>query len=322
MTRKFIVTYPRYAKKISHIVKSLRRLGFVPNIENILSFVRGQANPKEALVNSSPFVADFLYGRASHRLGYNPGAKAIVKDIQEFIAQKCLITEYHRIEMINSHYSRFFAYLERHFRIENQFEDGSAGVDIFTTNYDNVIEQFAFARGINVFTGYERTADGTCRFAPQLYYSQGPLRFYKLHGSVTLGIIENKPTKERRVVESGIGLKVGDAYGRDWKVVDRVMIHGYEKDPSQEPYFDLLYLLKEKMKKVGNVIVIGYSFSDRPILNVFKDVLNSRGDEVKITLLDKKAFKIKRSLFASDKRIRAVQSSFRDFRKIWGTHFA
>lgn len=315
MTREFGTTYPRYKKKLDLIIKKLKRLGFAPNIENILSFARGQAHPKQALLNSSPFVANFVDNSTIQKLGYDPGAKALIRDIQEFIFQKCLITENYKIELIVDHYSHFFEYLKTRFNVKGQLEDRSVSVDIFTTNYDNVIEQYGYATGINVFTGYEPTADGTCKFSPEFYDESGPIRLYKLHGSVTLGLVENKKTKEKAVIESTSGIKVGVTYRKKWKVIDRVMIYGYEKDPSQEPYFDLLYLLRKRLEKVDNVLVIGYSFSDKPILNVFKHALDSRSD-FKMIILNKKASKIKKSLFANSRKVRSISLPFSKFRRI------
>lgn len=313
MTREFKSSFTRYAPNIETIVKNLRRLGFSPNIENVLSYSRGQAHPKDVLRNSSPFVAHFV--ETTKRLGYDPAAKAMTKDIEEFIAQKCLVTEAHRIEIVDKFYSRFFTHIKNCLQVSGSLEDGSISLDIFTTNYDNVIEQYAASKGIDFFAGYEPTGDGTWHFAPELYEIKGAIKLYKLHGSVTFGMVENRSRKEKKVIESQMGLRMGDVYRGDWRVVDRVMIYGYEKDPSQEPFFDLLYYLKKRLRNVANVLVVGYSFSDRPILNVFKDVMKSSSDEFRIIILDKNASRIKKSCFLTSKSIRIINTPFRNFRR-------
>lgn len=315
LTRQFAKKYAHHAPKIESLKRNLSRIGFPLNIENILSYARGLAHPKKALLDSSPFIAHLVTSGSVKRLGYDPGAKAIIGDIQEFIAEKCLVTDSIRIEKIQSFYSRFFKRLGRY--IEDPV------FDIFTTNYDNTIEQYAISEGINIFYGYEPTADRSLRFAPELYEIPNPIRLHKLHGSVTLGLAENKTSGETKVIESPMGHRIGDAYDGAWRVVDRVMIYGYEKDPTHEPYFDLLYLLKEKMRTADNILVVGYSFSDRPILNVFKDVLDSRSEMFKITILDRSASHIKRQRLVNDKRIRVINSRFCNFHKrIRGYHFA
>lgn len=311
MTRLFVKEYPHHKSRIDKIRRDLRRVGFFVNIENFLSYARGQVKPKQTLLNSSPFVCSLIQNK---KLGYDPKARKLINDIEEFIARKCCILDYWSL-CIKKHYERFLKRLQKRFRNVEQIND----IDIFTTNYDNVIEKFGSAMGIDVFWGYEPMGDGTYRFAPELYDSRGSIRLYKLHGSVTLGIILNERTGELAFTYSQSGLKVGarykDSYGRKWKVVERVMIHGYEKDPSREPYFDLLYRLKEKLKAVSAVIVVGYSFSDSSILQIFCDVLNSRSD-LKLIILNTRAKRIKKSLFNNSRNIRAINAPFSNFSRI------
>lgn len=319
MTCDFTRENDRYKDKIETILACLKKLGFAPNIENILSFARGQANPKQALLNSSPFVSQFLMDQTCRKLGYDPSANALIRDIQEFIAEKCLVPGGYRVDPIVTFYSEFFDHLKSRFGIKGSLERRSATVDIFTTNYDNVIELYSDTKGVTVFNGYEPMADGTLRFAPELYdlyRKAGPIRLYKLHGSITFGLVENKATKQKTVIQSNQGLRVRDTYRKKWTITDRAMIYGYEKDPSQEPYFDLLYRLKDKLKTAGLAIVVGYSFSDKAILNIFKNVLNSRREDFKMIILNKEAWKIKRALFLNSRRIRTISCSFKKFRKI------
>lgn len=93
MTKKFIQTHPQHQPRITKILCCLRRVGFPTNIENILSFARGQANPKKALLDSSPFAACFVYDSNIPKLGYDRSAKTLVQDIEEFIAQKFLVLQ-------------------------------------------------------------------------------------------------------------------------------------------------------------------------------------------------------------------------------------
>lgn len=320
MTAKFIKNYPIHKPKIQLIIQNLRRVTFVPNIENILSYARGCVSPKVALLNSSPFTACLASSNQIKKLGYDPSMKVIIRDIEEFISEEWCIQD-NRISLAEEHYATFFEHIRKQLGLGRLGKNKLAQIDIFTTNYDNLIELYAYDKHIELFNGYAPLGDNTVKFSPELF-GQFPINLYKLHGSVTLGRIFHIKSGQKAIAELMRGVQIGEIYKKDWSVVDRVMIHGYEKDPSQEPYFDLLYRLKAKLFNARNVLVVGYSFSDKPVLNIFRYILSEKDDNFRLVILDKNASRIKTKLFSNDRRIRCISKSFCDFKVIrHGRHF-
>lgn len=317
MTREFYKRFPNHRTRIARMAEDLRRVGFKTNIENFLSYARGQVRPRYALLRSSPFACRFVRCKG---LGYDPDASTFVGNIEDFIAAECLVKDYWSAT-IKKRYASFFKHLQRRFGSSGSPNTKWMDIDIFTTNYDNVIERFtrSYDPIIETFNGFEPKGDDTCAFEPDLYDSRGPIRLYNLHGSLTLAVVVDVKTKEMSFVNSESGFSRGEAFtdqfGRRRKVIERIMIFGYEKDPSREPYFDLLYRLKNKLQKVNLAVVVGYSFSDQSIINVFSDVLRLRTD-LKISILDHNAKAIKRSIFSNGRNVRAIPAPFSSFKRI------
>jgi hypothetical protein len=299
------------------MAKDLRRVGFKMNIENFLSYARGQVHPKHALLRSSPFACRFVRCKG---LGYDPEASTLVGDIEDYIAAECLVKDYWSAT-IKKRYTSFLKHLHRRFGSSGHSNTEWMDIDIFTTNYDNVIERFSNSYDpiIETFNGFVPKADETCEFEPESYDNRGPIRLYSLHGSLTLAVVLDVKTKEPSFVNSESGFSRGetftDQFGRRRKVIERIMIFGYEKDPSREPYFDLLYRLKNKLQKVNHVVVVGYSFSDQSIINVFSDALRLRTD-LKISILDNNAKAIKKFIFNNGRNVRAIPAPFSRFKRV------
>ncbi len=259
------VRYSKHQDKLDILCEEFKRIHYRADIENYLSYLKAQTNPKNTLLSMHPFVNHFIHSSNTPNLNYSSTVRTIIKDIQTYLYEVLYVNKTSRIENSSNFYQRFFNFLNTRFDLRHaDFKE--VKLDIFTTNYDNIIEEFAERFGIEKYCGYNQTGDGFWNFDPDIYEEEDKIiKLYKLHGSVRLGKVKNIITNEERIIQSENSIDLGGIYDGDWVITDRLMIYGFDKEPSKEPYFDLLNILKNKLLYSDKVICTGFSFSDRPI---------------------------------------------------------
>ena len=144
------------------------------------------------------------------------------------------------------------------FRYENQSYTYNSGWEMFTTNYDNVLEVLwrDGVRQEELETGFQwNTASHTQVFSSSRLLGQ-KLKLAKLHGSITWWVEE--PT----------GIIVEDRQPPNpsylaRKLGEQVLLYPIQqKDTFSRPYFDLFYAFNQALQKSKKWLVIGYSFAD------------------------------------------------------------
>jgi hypothetical protein len=221
-------------------------------------------------------------------------SKNLKLKIIKFIKKECDIDEKIKLdeyikEDIKNKYDRLFKILENKFHSFN----------IFTTNYDSVIE--TYFRGIDrfndFFDGFTCKDPRICDWQPEGYNEDYKFKLFKLHGSVDqyyqddYGIIKTP----------GLILKAENA-----------MIYPMrEKEVYKEPFFELFTRFKNCLvdKKRKTCIVIGYSFRDKHIRNIFFDAVK-RNPEIRIILIDPTAKKIGDDLEPIKDNIDPIEGEF------------
>lgn len=136
---------------------------------------------------------------------------------------------------------------------------------IFTTNYDVILETYweKFAQR-EIITGFEPNGKWNRRLL-----QSDDLRLYKLHGSLCWWQDQDGKIQKLQVIPKG-GKK---ASGEVFK--SQVMIYPIEeKQLYLDPYVCLFERLNYELKKNDIWIVIGYSFGDQVISNVFEEESN------------------------------------------------
>lgn len=142
-------------------------------------------------------------------------------------------------------------------RIDNK------NIPIFTTNYDNVIEQYCKYGNIKLIDGFQRTGPSLIWNPSEYYQRQDPtqkaITLFKLHGSLTWRKIGNE------IIE--FGLEPKNISG------DKAVIYPTETKeyPYEEPFKTSYKMLSRFLEAVKVVIVIGYSFRDRGITNIIEE---------------------------------------------------
>jgi len=242
----------------------------------------------------------------------NKRSSRLVSSIKDFISKECTLSEDYRIGLVVKLYRDFFSHIIKQFKIRNLGDSKSPypDLDLFSTNYDNVVEQYCYHEGREPFFGYTEVGDKTAIFTPEYYDSFQGIRLYKLHGSVTIGTLAND-----RTFYSRQGLRLGD-YVAGIRIVDRVMIYGYEKIPSHDPYFENLHRLKRVISSADYVMVIGYSFSDFAILTILRNAISERQGRLRLLILSPHCAKIRKQKFDNSPFVRPIPGNFTDFARL------
>lgn len=160
--------------------------------------------------------------------------------------------------------------------IFNRLQNHADSINIFTTNYDRVIEEYC-----NSKRDYQ-CVDGFTRMPPhsELNMWNGnfnvepndgvvPVRLYKLHGSLNW--------KEH--VKYGIVKTNEESLSTDLNYTKNLVIlptRSPKDEEDQTPFVDLLTTFEEFMENVHACIVIGFSFRDLQINEIFKKFVMSK----------------------------------------------
>lgn len=149
-------------------------------------------------------------------------------------------------------------------------------VDIFTLNNDLVLETY-FKEENSVFTGFvsnkwvgfeSENIDGNT-------FNSSRINLYKLHGSIDWVRLADGSISEKDITSNQSNNDNGEIE------IDPFLIFGHgTKIYTIDPFFSLLEYFKQALKSKKYFFVIGYSFFDPHINNLFFDeLLNSSSDK-------------------------------------------
>jgi SIR2-like protein len=134
-------------------------------------------------------------------------------------------------------------------------------LNIFSTNYDNTVEQFCDRWDIRYVDGFDSTG-----WNPKIFKeSSAGIRLYKIHGSITWwrtdeGDYKSLPLKDPTGM---ITLSSGRS------AVPFIVYPGRKLEYS-EPVFDILFEFREQLKTAKYIIIVGYSLRDYHIRVLFQ----------------------------------------------------
>lgn len=136
-------------------------------------------------------------------------------------------------------------------------------LNIFSTNYDIVIERLCESYGKSYTDGFTKGWNSTS------YKDDVDIRLYKLHGSVTWSRSEKGRYSKNEIVlnhssNSHMNIITGDLE------MPLILYPGKKLDYS-EPVFDTLMELKNSLNTVKYVFVIGYRFRDAHLKELFQN---------------------------------------------------
>jgi hypothetical protein len=155
-------------------------------------------------------------------------------------------------------------------------------IDIISTNYDTVVEQFCSNQRISYEDGF-----GNVFEVDRLRDSQAQIRLFKVHGSILWyksdrGQFYKFPVEVKDLTRT--------VYGEN---IEPLIMYPMRKWEYIEPTFELISQAKRLMREshINFIYVFGYSFRDAHILDIFLDVFRDRPDLLCI-LVDPNAYQI------------------------------
>jgi SIR2-like domain len=211
--------------------------------------------------------------------------QSLEKDFQRFIRRSCALKSPYRTKMENV-FTGFFNTIGE---AVNSPDGHSIKYDtmwtLFTTNYDRCLEAFWRENvRVELDTGFRDkrgllSTDGTLHadnflysFGGELQFLRvgrpGRLRLVKLHGSTTWLIRKDTREIEEKQfdIDQGVELGTGSMY------TDEVVMYPLrQKQLYVDPYIQMFFLLNKELQYNKVWIVVGYSFRDPIIQNIFSD---------------------------------------------------
>ena len=238
-------------------------------------------------------------------------ARSLEADFERFVQNACQIGEgvSARIDEV---YKSFFDSLGGVVSGNNlQGQSGRTQIVVgpmFTTNYDAVLEHYwldLVRLSLNTGFTYDNVAgmlvSNPDTFRPN-FVGQGDPRLFKLHGSITWYMDDYGRLTEQRVPPQGMRTVTGR------KFTGQVMLYPLEeKDLFVEPYQTMFLMLNRELAAAKHWIVVGYSFGDRILRNIF--IQNSR-PETNLVLLHPNASKVSERLAGFRGSRRPVDARF------------
>ena len=274
-TREFLTQFkPKLNDIQSGIVQTFEDSKNVEDIEHILQMIDGfVALGSQRLIME--YLAKFRSNFTVRGFGSVQGTTFLHEclNIKRLIISE-LFTQYRfnedKVSDVVSWYGRLFKELAQH--------DQNHELDIFTTNYDSVIEEFyEYAETLNVdlLDGFVPAGRSQRLFwKPKEAFQKGfrkdaalKLRLFKLHGSLNWCVRRNgeieKVRLEQRVSSS-----------RRYRSNGNVLIYPAQKTYEEEQPFNTLFeFFREASKTTRVLLVIGFSFRDDLINSIFSDHL-------------------------------------------------
>jgi hypothetical protein len=180
---------------------------------------------------------------------------------QIFIKDNCVIKEeyYPKLQKVYGDFFRRFA---------EESDKSPLIMDswvLFTTNYDLGLENYWCNQEKGIETNFEYNTNKKMSILNSdkiLLEEEGKIKLFKLHGSINWQI-EGKSNEIVEVNERGSSL-----LGRNY--VGELMLYPIaEKQLYLEPYISMFVRLNRELEKKNTWVVIGYSFNDQVIQEIF-----------------------------------------------------
>jgi hypothetical protein len=163
-------------------------------------------------------------------------------------------------------------------------------LDIFTTNYDVVLESYWTEQaGFEVNCGEKggRTLDIDSPTSSLYNADRPPVKILKLHGSINW-YIDSRGVLRWQDSPARPGDKA--LYGHE--VQEGLLIYpASEKYTYREPFYEMFHYLKRRLTECRSCYVVGYSFRDEEMLGIFHDSME-KNKELTIWLIDRAARKL------------------------------
>ena len=227
-------------------------------------------------------------------------AKSLKEKLKGFIRKKCF-PEPEIFKDNISLYTEFFDSIMPDYDLKMDIgrrKQKGRHCEIFTTNYDLCIENYCriiempYKNG-EIFTNGKNNVSLSKKSNKVLYSNdfQG-FQIYKLHGSVNWYKIRDSDIRD--VIKWATApLDAGSETFDYTKIESELMIYPIqEKQIYKDPFSDMFNRLKDSLETSKYCFVVGYSFRDEEINNIFDDAMfyrDRKGQKTKIFFIDPSA---------------------------------
>jgi hypothetical protein len=326
-----------FTEEIGVIEQRLQEVGFIPDLEALLTVLVGLSGKRQAIEECGPFISMWPYltklsatswceivprfdgNGSSHHKQKQEGhvsatidrhssqtvfnnvdrARQAVDKIKAYIRQRCQVQSGMQTQKLVDIYDQLFEILcepgiggfrivphmdkrdeVTGFSIEPVIDSSLKKIsakgyhyddlDVFTTNYDLCLETYFSIGEIPYLSGFDLINKETSE--------TDSIKIWKLHGSI-----------DRYMTARGDLIQLPLEPRKKPEIDQELMIYpGYGKNIYRDPYMELLYQLKKRLKTCGVCVVVGYSFRDNAINSVFRDSLLTN-ERMKIIVLSPNA---------------------------------
>ncbi len=209
-------------------------------------------------------------------------------EITKFIRRSCIIRKEEELKLV---YNKLFDILRQH---------STHSFNIFTTNYDLVIDKYIENLGVSYYGGFKNGV-----WHPEGYTENVIFKIFKLHGSIDQCLEDDRIIKRDNIP---LDLPAETVSGA---MLKELMIYPMrEKKIWNDPFFELFIHFKKCLELPEEFcVVIGYSFEDEHIRNIFFDAVK-RNPEIRIFMLDPQAEQIRNDLEPIKGNIEPIEGEF------------
>lgn len=213
--------------------------------------------------------------------------------IEDFVFKQ-YETDIEQLPEILRVYRNYFSLLRKHQPDTRKFE-------VFTTNYDNVIEDYCSQSGhICTLSVLEHKINPSAKLSNEEYV------LTKLHGS--LNWVINKQDKRIRVSEAQSRIMKDS---RSWDRNEYVLFGTKERLDESGIYAKLFERLRQRLLDADVCITVGFSFRDGHINDIFKESLQNNKD-LRVVIVAHSPVQAAANLVSSERKL----VNYRKLRKI------
>lgn len=263
-TTEFLDTLQRgYPSELKNVLNSMSEAESVSDIEHVLLFIDAVLS-----FNSAPHVSDVLKLRSPE-----------IKILNEKMSWEAYLSRIQTLKknIISSIYSAYEYKEDKRDEIKKYFDSFFESIfdiipyetlDIFTTNYDSVIEEYALQSQHILINGFSNDRNGRYWNPDRLRDAlpdEKSIRLLKLHGSLNWRL-----TQDDRIE----WVKVEEERTRSQRYKENVLIYPTQKYLlNQKPYSTMFNIFTEICKDITYFVVIGCSFRDDYINTILLNTL-------------------------------------------------
>jgi hypothetical protein len=185
--------------------------------------------------------------------------------------------------------------------------NGDDEIEVFTTNYDRVIEMFCAKNNFSLIDGFRHSNTEEFEWAADEFEKKGSgrtVKLYKLHGSLNW---------RRRYDDLPVKIGTEEKVANSKQFKENLLIYPAEKSkPEIEPFKTLYEKFEHYYKICDACIFIGFAFRDEYLNKIIDQGL----ENLKIMIIDLNAVDIRKSLIEKlgkkSHRIFGINASFED----------